>query len=62
VDIVGPPAPGLKEPKGLLPERINGFCEEALIHFLAGMIFLAFVCLLITVITSTIYIALYNKM
>jgi len=61
VDIVGPPAPGLKEPKGLLPERINVLCEETVIHFPAGMIFLAFVCLLVTVINSTICNALYNK-
>lgn len=61
VDIVGPPAPGLKEPKGLLPERINGFCEEASIHFPYG-IFLVFVCLLVTVISSTNCNALYNKM
>lgn len=62
VDIVGPPAPGLKEPKGLLPERINVFCEEAAIHFPLDMIFLAFVCLLVTLINSTICNALYNQM
>ena len=61
VDIVGPPAPVLKEPKGLLPEIINWVCEEASINLPAGVIFLAFVCLLVTVINSTICIALYNK-
>jgi hypothetical protein len=29
VDIAGPPALGLKDPKGLLPEIINGCSEEA---------------------------------
>lgn len=42
VDIVGPPAPGLKEPKGLLPEKIKWF-NENLNVFLASMTFLSFI-------------------
>jgi hypothetical protein len=62
VDIVGPPAPGLKEPKGLLPETMNGFHEEAAVSPLARMVFLAFVCFLVIVINPIICIAFYDEM
>lgn len=45
VGIVGPPAPGLKEPKGLLPETINEF-SGSLID-LANMDIAAFVHLIV---------------